>query len=224
MPSVSDDELGLDVELRATAETLRGITAADRTMETPPESIWDAIQDDLAANTRGFHGAPRKEATAPDSDVVDLSQRRERHSGAAVRWLGLAAAAVVVVAVGIGIVLAVGNDDAEEVLARADLARLDDHEVIGEADLVESSDALRLDVELPGDVDPGDGFFELWLINDDVTELISLGPLPPDNILTTRLPDTIDPESFPIVDVSFEALDGDTTHSGNSLARGRLSA
>ena len=58
------------------------------------------------------------------------------------------------------------------------------------------------------------------MINPDVTQLVSLGPLRSDGFY--ELPAGIDPVSFPIVDVSVEPIDGVPTHSGNSVLRGQL--
>jgi hypothetical protein len=53
-----------------------------------------------------------------------------------------------------------------------------------------------------------------------VSKLVSLGPLRPDGVYD--LPAGLEPEQFPIVDVSLEPIDGDPTHSGDSLLRGQL--
>ena len=52
------------------------------------------------------------------------------------------------------------------------------------------------------------------------TTLVSLGPLRPDGIYD--IPPGVDPSRFPIVDVSVEPVDGDPTHSGDSVLRGEL--
>ena len=68
------------------------------------------------------------------------------------------------------------------------------------------------------DLDAGDGFEVV--INPDVTQLVSLGPLRADGVYD--LPQGLDPAAFPIVDVSVEPIDGDPTHSGASVLRGEL--
>ena len=78
---------------------------------------------------------------------------------------------------------------------------------------------LQLQLSTSG-IDSGDGFFEVWVINMDVTQLVSLGPLRNDGIY--ELPPGLDPASFPIVDVSVEPIDGVPTHSGDSVLRGQL--
>ena len=69
-------------------------------------------------------------------------------------------------------------------------------------------------------IDAGEGFAEVWLIDTEVEQLVSLGPLRSDG--RYDLPSGLEPEAFPIVDVSREPLDGDPTHSGDSVLRGQL--
>ena len=73
-------------------------------------------------------------------------------------------------------------------------------------------------VAIVGDVSPD--FVEVWVIDTEVSQLVSLGPIRADG--TYDLPAGIDPSAFPIVDVSIEPLDGDPRHSGNSVLRGQL--
>ena len=123
-----------------------------------------------------------------------------------------AAAAVVVVG------LVVATDTSDTSLASAPLDRLGPAGT-GEAELVDDDGTLSLRVDTEG-LDAGDGFLEVWVIDPDVTRLVSLGPLRPDG--TYDLPPGLDPEDFPVVDVSVEPLDGDPTHSGDSVLRGQL--
>jgi hypothetical protein len=63
----------------------------------------------------------------------------------------------------------------------------------------------------------------VWLIDRDVTRLVSLG------VLTGSegrfaVPPSLDLTEFPVVDVSDEPLDGDPAHSGRSIIRGLLDA
>jgi anti-sigma-K factor RskA len=89
----------------------------------------------------------------------------------------------------------------------------------GRTELVEHDGLLELRLSTSG-LNAGDGFLEVWVINTDVTQLVSLGPLRNDG--TYELPPGLDPASFPIVDVSVEPLDGVPTHSGDSVLRGQL--
>ena len=80
--------------------------------------------------------------------------------------------------------------------------------------------SLQLRLATTG-IESTDGFTEVWLINPDVTELISLGPIRTDGVYD--LPPGLDPTAFPIMDVSSEQFDGNPQHSGDSVLRGQFS-
>lgn len=133
----------------------------------------------------------------------------------------LVAACVLAVIVGVAVIASVvgsGDDDPTSVLASSDLEALGERGQ-GRAELVDHAGNLELRVEL-ADLDPGDGFLEVWMIDPTVTGLVSLGPVRSDG--TYVLPPGFDPADFPIVDVSVEPIDGDPTHSGASVLRGQL--
>ena len=195
-----EDELA---ELRALAPG-----SAPVTWEEPPAGLWDRI----AAETVGTGPAH-----AGDAAIVPLQPRRA-HRGAPTPWF-LAAAAAVAVAIGAVAVFASLDRDATTTLASGTLERLAGTSGEGRAELVEEDGAVRLHVDT-SDLDPADGFLEVWVIDTGVSRLVSLGPLRADGVYD--LPDSLDPEEFPIVDISAEPIDGDPTHSGNSLLRGQL--
>jgi anti-sigma-K factor RskA len=191
--ALSEAELA---ELRDLLERGGG-PAGDVHWERPPDELWDRI----AAAT------DQRPAAVP----VSMAARRRTW------WLGLAAAAaaiVVIVALVVG-----GGGGGKEVVAAVELDRLGEAGS-GRAELVERDGALELRVETD-DLDAGDGFLELWLIDPTVSKLVSLGPLRPDGVY--EVPAGVDPALFPIVDVSVEPVDGDPTHSGQSVLRGELS-
>ena len=67
-----------------------------------------------------------------------------------------------------------------------------------------------------------DGSREVWLIDSDVTKIRVAG-LPPGDSGRFNIPADLDPEQFPVVDVSKEPpADADTRHSGTSIVRGTL--
>lgn len=167
--------------------------------EQPPPGLWDRIADD----------AFRDDTEAP----VSIESRRRP---ARVRWwLAAAAAAVVVVA---GAIVATRPTNEPAVIAAVDLDLLGESGS-GSATLVDHDGAFQLQLAVDG-VDAPDGFTEVWLINADLTELISLGPIRADG--TYDLPAGLDPTNFPVVDVSFEPFDGNPQHSGDSVLRGQL--
>jgi anti-sigma-K factor RskA len=161
-------------------------------LDEPPTALWERIES----------------ATAP------VTPAKHQH-----RWVWpLAAAAAVAVTVGVVAVVVASDDDDPEPVATATLEPLGD-EGSGSAELVEQDGELQLVLDTT-DIDADDGFVEVWVIDSGVERLVSLGPLRPDG--RYDLPPGLDPEAFPIVDVSREPLDGDPTHSGDSVLRGEL--
>ncbi|HEX5947716.1 MAG TPA: anti-sigma factor [Acidimicrobiales bacterium] len=234
------DEAELDA-LRA----LRGDRPAEPvTWEEPPEGLWDRIAAELDIDA-GEPGAPEvpDEPAAPavphlsavpgitetsavaspggpppaggtPPDVTAPVPLRPRRP--VVPWLVGAAAAAVLLVVGVAVL---GDDSpSQQVVASVDLDRLGDAGS-GAAELLEEDGRYRLQVDT-ADLDPGDGFLEVWVIDSEVSKLVSLGPVRPDG--TYDLPPDLDPRQFPVVDVSVEPLDGDPAHSGDSVLRGQL--
>lgn len=134
------------------------------------------------------------------------------------RWMvpAVSIAAALIAALAFGVIA--NRSDEPEVLASAPLDLLGETGS-GRAELVDDGGTLQLRLET-ADLDAGDGFLEVWVIDPSVTKLVSLGPLRPDGVYD--LPAGLDPAAFPIVDVSIEPVDGNPTHSGNSVLRGRL--
>lgn len=87
------------------------------------------------------------------------------------------------------------------------------------ATLTEQDGARTVEVDLDGLPDT-DGFHEVWLLDPDTGALASLGPVRPDGRYV--VPDGTDLATLTVLDVSSEPLDGDPTHSGDSLLRGEV--
>jgi hypothetical protein len=206
----------------------------------PPPSVWAGI-----AAATGVTTAPRAEAlaaaappppvavppappaavppappaAAPEpapAAVVPLRTRRSR--------LLLAAAASLVVGAGIGagaVALGTGDDDGLAVAAAA-LDPLGDSGASGEARVVERDDGSRA-LELTLDAVPLDeGYYEVWLLDEAVARLVPVGVVQSGSDATLELPPGLDLGEYPVVDVSVEPLDGDPSHSGESVVRGVL--
>lgn len=176
------------------------------------EAIAAALGDELSVPP----SAPSPDAIpqAAADNVVSLPRSRSGQT-----WI-LSAAAALLVVVGAGVVLTSlgGNDPAT--VAEVELAALTEVGTAS-AELVDGDgdSDFSLVVDVAG-VDPGDGYLELWLIDTEVTQLISLGPIQDDGIY--ELPAGLDPADFPVVDVSVETFDGDPSHGGASVFRGQL--
>ncbi|MGY1719996.1 anti-sigma factor [Blastococcus sp. SYSU DS0552] len=101
------------------------------------------------------------------------------------------------------------------------LEPLGDEAAAGRAEVILRSDgsrAMRVELDAP---EVEDGYYEIWLIEPGIVDMVPLGVLRP-GAQTFELPAGLDLGEFPIVDVSVEPLDGDPAHSGVSVARGVL--
>jgi anti-sigma-K factor RskA len=201
-----------DADMAELGGLVRRARPEDIDWEPPPEGLWDRI----AASLESDPGTPPDPVPAneppTEANVVPIAGRRRSW------WLAVAAAAVVV-AVGVTAALVLGGDgDDTRVVSAVELERLGPSGS-GRAELIDRDGSLQLRVDT-SELDAGDGYLELWLIDPSVTRLVSLGPLRPDGVYD--VPTGVDPAEFPIVDVSVEPVDGDPTHSGQSVLRGEL--
>lgn len=217
-------------ELEAFAATVTRGRAAGPELEElvePPERVWDAIarELDLPAHVQPADAAAAAEATAagPRATTPGVTRRAGRRRRVAPAWLAAAAAAGVVVG-GLGVGWWEGRSPAPTVVEQAALDPLPDWpEASGTAVVEKSSDGTReLVVTLAGAGTDG-GFHEVWLIDTEVSRLISLGMLH-GNHGVFPLPDDLDLAAYPVVDISEEQFDGNPGHSGDSIVRGVLGA
>ena len=209
----SPDDEGHLLDCRACREDLESLATVAR------------IAADLAPEERVVPPAPpelfdRIEAEVAGSEPGEGGVVRLRFGRTSSRTWGLvtAAAAVVMLAL-VGISTLGDVAPTEDPVAAATLEPLDDRAQTTQAQLVEQNGDLVLRLtseELPED----DGYYEVWLIDENVEGMVSLGPVDAEG--GHRLPGGLDPGDFPIVDVSLEPFDGDPTHSGDSLLRGEL--
>ncbi len=157
----------------------------------------------------------------PAGDVAPVVPLRRRRVAP---WVAAAAACGVVLG-GAGGAWWASRDDVTppDVVAEAALEPLPGWSSSGDARVEVTADGVReLVVTLRGD-GADDGYHEVWLIDRDVTRLVSLGVLTGTEGRFT-VPTGLDLDEFPVVDVSDEPLDGDPAHSGDSIIRGVLGA
>ncbi|MFP5333755.1 MAG: anti-sigma factor domain-containing protein [Actinomycetes bacterium] len=207
-------------------EELRTVVAAARAGEVtevvPPASVWAGIAAATGVRAVPAGVEPPSQPVASPAPVLvpDVPRAPGR------RWStwALAAAAVGGLLVGGGAASLVGGgiDDAgQQPVAAADLEPLVEGAGVGQAGLLESErgTVLRLTAaSLP----PGeDGFYEVWLLDESARRMVPLGVLVGGEGEFV-VPAGLDVGDYPVVDVSVEPLDGDPTHSGNSLLRGSL--
>lgn len=230
------------LSLTETVRVGRSVTAADA-LVPPPSQVWDRIagelslgrgaaQDsadaDAAADADADTGAAPGPGAAPGTDPAPSAGEPTLAPVVPLRrpaapWLAAAAAAGVVIG-GVGGVLWSGQDDAPAaVVAETGLDPLPGWEATGHAVIHEAADGTReLVLEVDADV-ADDVYQEVWLIDADVTRLVSLGVLEGSSGRFT-VPTGLDLGEFVVVDVSSEPYDGDPAHSGDSIVRGVIDA
>lgn len=237
----SDNEDFNEADIARIADLLGTVSSEDFERFEPPPSLWPAIAQRLEIDPFlddplpvGVIDLSEKSATVLDRGRTDAAQLPpEVTQGAsgpapikAVRvkqiplMLAAAAAAVVVL---IGAAVLVQSRPEEELIASATLEQLEPlGSLSASATLVEDGDGqTRLVIEAVDMPEAPDGeSYELWLIDEGVTDPRSLGEVTGSGEIV--VPNTVDPSSHPIVDISLEPNDGDPAHSGHSLMRGTL--
>ncbi|MCU0263248.1 MAG: anti-sigma factor [Candidatus Nanopelagicales bacterium] len=205
-----------------------------------PDHVWAGIRQELSlmgAPDGSDAGYPPLRSVPPtqptpgqppqDTTVVPIQPRRSR--GAA--WGGFAVAAAAGALVGGTVVWSAvdrggaGAGSSEQFVAQTVLAPLPGTSVptAGKATVVDSPDGkvVRVDARaLPA----SDGYYEVWLLDEELTKLVALGALPAGAIGTFTVPPGLSLADFPVIDISLEAHDGDPSHSKQSLMRGQLEA
>lgn len=209
-----------------------GRSARDDAPVPAPAGVWERVRDELgldpeldavAGAGRGADAGPAAAVAphaepAPGAAVVPLPRRRTRRA-----LLAVAAAGLVVGGTAGGLVVAgLQRGDQEQVVASTVLDALPGWAASGDAVVEEDAEGRRtLVVRLEGG--EADGFREVWLLDRDVTGLVSLGMLDGDEG-RFAIPAGLDLGRYPVVDVSAEPDDGDPAHSGDSILRGELTA
>ncbi len=199
----------------------------------PPEQPLPAGAE--GTGSRGPGGPPASQPPPPPSEpqqpsappapgqVVALRPRSRRSRPG---WLPLVAVAASALVVG-GVVGSLGTRllqpsptrEAPVVVARAALDPLPvDPAASGSAVVVQAGGTRTLEVDV-SKLARTDGFYEVWLIDSSVKKMVPVGILTGSRG-TFTIPADLDLGQFPVVDISAEPLDGDPTHSGESLVRG----
>jgi hypothetical protein len=224
-PLPDEDAAHLDVCAVCQAEVAslrRGVDAvavpqlaAPTASVPPPAHVWDAIVAATGVSTTPTAEPAAVPAPSADAEVLPFRSRR--------RPLLLVAASVVVGAVvGAGAVAVLSDDgDGVEAVETVALDPLADNDASGRAEVVVRDDGSRaLEVQLTAPA-LTDGYYEVWLIEPSITDMVPLG-IARSGTQTFELPPDLDLSEFPLIDVSQEPLDGNPLHSGVSVARGEL--
>lgn len=226
-------------QCRQQVNELREVVTAGRAsggpsnLAIPPAGLWDRIASQLDTEpvTLGSRGPHADDAPSdlgptsnpPDSNVTSLSEVRSRRLP---RWAGLVAATAAGVLIGGAVVGTVtGQDTPSSVVASAQLTPMPDGPNRGgdaQATLNQTDAGYTVTVKAT-DIQGPEGFYEVWLLDEQDSGLIALGSLAPgEKQATFPVPDGVDLSAFNAVDISDEPLDGDPTHSTVTVLRGTL--
>ena len=204
-------------------------------LETPDAAVWSRIADELRLSDEaravvappavGVPGSapPRDTLSTPVVDTATRRSRRpstRRRSASRASWV-LAASLALLVGLGVGS-WALVRQLAPTPIAQAALEALPDHPGASGSAVVdrdrEGSDTVTVTLDAPNDPN---GYHEVWLITADASALVSLGVLAASEG-TFTIPAGVDLNEYRLVDISDEPVDGDPTHSGDSIVRGQL--
>jgi hypothetical protein len=240
------DHLILCSECRETlAATIRVLDAMQDPveLEEPPPELWDRIAADLGSDFAADTTASGTAASDADTNTAaaeppsaDAGEERStvhylRPRRTISWWTPLAAAASGLLIGGAAVAgILLSQNDAEDpppvaattVIGEATLEPVAADEFSGAAAMVETEQGtLEITVEITSAPEATDGYFELWLRDEDASRLHSLGAVRP-GTTTIEVPVGIDLGEYPVVDVSHEHFDGDPAHGGVTLAAGAM--
>lgn len=216
-------------ELRSTVSVARS-TVGEQELHAPPARVWQSISAELGLSRDltplTVNGAPAEleRRTALIAEPVSLDVERARRSGIRrfiAPVIASAAAAALITAAVVSWSIGAPRDQGVT-LAAAQLEALPAWEgAAGQATVSERADGERV-IRVALDVEVDDSVVrEVWLLTEDIDGLISLGYLtgPTGEFV---IPPSVDLARYSVVDISAEPLDGDPTHSGDSIVRGAL--
>ncbi|MEI2766531.1 MAG: anti-sigma factor [Dermatophilaceae bacterium] len=197
-------------------------------MPHPPAGLWESIRLASGAGPQSPARAPEPgPARAPAQVPVPSPEPVPGvWTGRRSVWTAAAAAILLVVAgAALGRFTATrGESGPTRILVQTALTTLDGGRPMGHADVVERTGVLDLVVDPGPLLAPPAGYVEVWLINTDLTRMISVGTLTPGHVTTVTIPPGALEQGYRIVDLSTEAFDDQPAHSGSSIMRGTLPA
>ena len=203
-------------------------TVGEHELSQPPAHVWQSISDELGlardVTPNGSAGGEIIGGEVIVAEPVRLDELRSRRAGIR-RFIApvlASAAAAALVTTAVLSWSAGAPRDPGITVASAQLDALPDWAgAAGQATVAERADGERvIRVALDAVVDD-ELVREVWLLTESVDGLISLGLLdgPTGEFV---IPASVDLTRFSVVDISAEPIDGDPTHSGNSIVRGAL--
>ncbi len=209
-------------------------TAAD----LPPRSTSGGGDGSRASSRTGAH---RSHSDHTDSGATSLERRRDHrergpeHRPRLVGWAAGIAAAGLVVGLLTGralwsgptaVPVATATTTSATTVSQVALNTLDasDPQRLGEAAVVRTPRGYELTIDTTKPVDAGTGYLEVWLINRDLKRMVSVGVLRGNGIASFPISQNLIDQGYIVVDVSRQQFIEDTTHSGDSVMRGKLPA
>ncbi len=218
---------------RTAALVARGATAirAPGDWESPPPRVWKHIDAAIADHntltpdhgttlSTGREGTAAPTTRTPEVTRGDFAAPRRRQA-----WPWAAGLAAAGIAIGLLAGRALWNESAPSstTIAQAELDTLDTKQPLGEVTVVRTSTGIDLQVATKTALDPGDGYLEVWLINNDGKRMVSVGLLDTGSG-TFPISESLLKHGYIVVDISRESYDDRPEHSGDSLVRGTLPA
>ena len=229
--------------------TLTVLRAPVPELVSAPPSVWDAVEREIDAETvaagdpdsaeahpdawtgdtsghdtpAGHHVEPQH-GNAATNDLARARSARRGRRQVPLAWVaGAAAAGLVLGAAGARLLDRDSSARTPVTVASASLDTLDTQQTKGSADVVRLGGRLDLDVSTEP-IDPEGGYLEVWLINQDLQRMVSVGVLPPGGAEQSfPIPPSLLDQGYVIVDISREGFDHAPEHSGDSVVRGTLS-
>jgi hypothetical protein len=206
-------------ELRRVVTAGRTNADAPQVLSAPAPQVWDVV-----AAAVGLHAEPSRHPTLvePQTGGATVRLRSTVERRRVPSWLGVAAGIVIGVSGALAFqALGLGSTEPEDsLIATVDLAEFGPAGTTGTAEVRDTGSARVVHVELDEPAEAG-GFREVWLLNAETGDLVSLGVLNGTES-SFELPDELDLRDYPVVDISREPLDGDPAHSADSISRGEL--
>lgn len=217
---------------KAVVATGRSVTEQDIPSQPPP-GIWSAISQELGLGADVTPFVPDTADDAERGQVIELARHRSRERATKRRasWFAAAAAAAGIAIGAVGATALSQDQQPSTLIAESSLAGvpadaggspLVNASMSGTARIVDTDGQDFAEVDARG-LPQVDGYYEVWLIRSDLSGMISLGALTAGSQGRFAIPVGTDLSSFTIVDVSVEPLNGDPTHSKQSMLRGTLS-
>jgi hypothetical protein len=197
-------------DLTRTVAVARSVAIGDR-LVLPPAELWNSIAAELY------------DELLPHTARLGRRVRWMRSTQRArLPWI-LATALAALILGASGSALLRDADPGGELIASAQLAPVGIIDAKGTALLTSTTTGQRLSIDVPGLI-PGPGYYEVWMATPDSTTMLAIGALGADLHGDFSLPHGVSSATYPIVDVSYEQVDGNPAHSLVSVVRGTLTS